>query len=133
MIEPVPRLATLTADIVAAYVENNTTSYRVVSRLILHVHSALVAAHNGSDRPSNQRPAEPAVPVQNSVFPNHLVCLECGKSLITLRRHLKLTHNLTPERYRGRWALPFTYPLVAQKHTKHRSDVAKRIGLGRSR
>ena len=73
---------------------------------------------------------QPAVPVKKSVFPDHIICLEDGKQLKMLKRHLKTAYNMTPEQYRERWGLPVDYPMVAPNYAQHRSSLAKQIGLG---
>ena len=118
-------LVSLTAEIVAAHVSNNTVETEALPALIQTVHSALAALE--TDAP--EKP-EPAVPVQSSVAPDHLVCLEDGKKLKMLRRHLMTHYNMTPEQYRTKWNLPADYPMVAPAYAERRRNLAKQIGLG---
>ena len=121
-------LLRLTTDIVAAHVSFNTVPVGELSQLIEQVHRSLVEA--GTIRAGEERPS-PAVPVKRSVTPNHIVCLEDGKKLKMLKRHLKTAYDLTPEQYRERWGLAADYPMVAPNYAKQRSRLAKQIGLGR--
>lgn len=117
----------MTADLVAAYVGNNTLPTGEVSGIISTVYGSLHGLETGR---LNAKPT-PAVPVRKSVTRNHIVCLEDGKKLKMLKRHLRSTYNLTPEEYRARWGLPPDYPMVAPAYAQERSDFAKKIGLGR--
>ncbi|UFN47799.1 MucR family transcriptional regulator [Roseomonas sp. OT10] len=119
----------LTAKIVAAHVSNNTVHSAELPVLITEVHRALL----GLGRPPEAEPAvrpEPAVPVRKSITSEYLVCLEDGKKLKMLKRHLKTAYGMTPEQYRERWGLPADYPMVAPSYAEHRSSLAKRSGLG---
>ncbi|WP_338665746.1 MucR family transcriptional regulator [Pararoseomonas sp. SCSIO 73927] len=119
----------LTAQIVAAHVSNNPVPVAELSGLIENVHRTL----SGLGRPAEVVPAtrpEPAVAVKKSITPEYLVCLEDGKKLKMLKRHLKTAYNMTPEQYRERWGLPQDYPMVAPAYASHRSSLAKKIGLG---
>ena len=121
----------LTARIVAAHVSNNAVDADVLPNLIQNVYSTL--AGMGQEAAIVQEPADrrsPAVPVRKSVFPDHIVCLEDGKKLKMLKRHLKTAFGLTPDQYRERWGLPQDYPMVAPNYASHRSSLAKKIGLG---
>ena len=121
-------LLSLTTDIVSAHVANNTVPLSELPGLINSVYRTL--ANIG---PATAEPADrlvPAVPIRKSVMPDYLVCLEDGKRLKMLKRHLKTAYNLTPEQYRERWGLPADYPMVAPNYTKQRSRLAKEIGLG---
>lgn len=120
-------LLALTADIVAAHVSNNTVAMSDLPLLISEVHRALT--NLGSAPVQAERP-QPAVPVKKSVTPEYIICLEDGKKLKMLKRHLKTAYNMTPEEYRERWGLPADYPMVAPNYATHRSDLAKKIGLG---
>lgn len=120
-------LLALTADIVAAHVSNNTVAMSDLPQLISEVHRALT--NLGSAPVQVERP-QPAVPVKKSVTPEYIICLEDGKKLKMLKRHLKTAYNMTPEEYRERWGLPADYPMVAPNYATHRSDLAKKIGLG---
>lgn len=120
-------LLELTSDIVAAHVGNNTVAVSDIPQLINDVHRAL--ANLGSAPAPAERP-QPAVPVKKSVTPDYIICLEDGKKLKMLKRHLKTAYNMSPEEYRERWGLPADYPMVAPNYAKHRSSLAKKIGLG---
>ena len=118
----------LTAQIVSAHVSNNAVSRDALPELIQSVFSTLIAA--GTEQPEPER-LQPAVPIKKSVFADYIVCLEDGKKLKMLKRHLQTSYNMTPEQYRERWSLPHDYPMVAPKYAEHRSELAKKIGLGR--
>ena len=118
----------LTAQIVSAHVSNNVVSRDALPELIQQVYSTLMAA--GTEQAEPER-LQPAVPVKKSVFPEYIVCLEDGKKLKMLKRHLQTSYNMTPEQYRERWGLPHDYPMVAPRYAEHRSELAKKIGLGR--
>ena len=118
----------LTAEIVAAHVSNNTLSAVELPQLISQVHNSL--SDTGKASSAQERPA-PAVAVKKSVMPDYIVCLEDGKKLKMLKRHLKTSYDLTPEQYRERWGLPADYPMVAPNYAKRRSALAKEIGLGK--
>ena len=122
-------LITLTSDIVAAHVSNNDVSVDEVTTLISNVYSALVGLE-GNGEAKVDRP-EPAVSVRSSVKKDHVVCLDCGKKMKMLKRHLSTEHDMTPEEYRQRWDLPSDYPMVAPDYADTRRDLAKKIGLGR--
>ena len=117
----------LTAQIVSAHVSNNSVSPDVLSNLIQEVYRTLSNVGKEVVVPDKQ---QPAVPIKKSVFPDHIVCLEDGKKLKMLKRHLKTSYNMTPEQYRDKWQLPPDYPMVAPNYAKHRSTLAKKIGLG---
>ena len=121
-------LVTLTADIVAAHVSNNSVAISDLAVLINNVHAAL---SNLGDQPIEEEKPVPAVSVRASVKPDYIVCLEDGKKLKMLRRHLMTHYNLTPEQYRQRWNLPADYPMVAPNYAEKRRELAKKIGLGR--
>jgi len=122
-----PDLLALTAEIVAAHVSKNTVVVSELPSLIQQVYSSL--SHVGREAPSINRP-QPAVPVKKSVTPDYIVCLEDGRKLKMLKRHLKTAYNMTPEEYRDRWGLPADYPMVAPNYAVQRSELAKQIGLG---
>ena len=122
-------LITLTSDIVAAHVSNNTVSVEDVSILISTVYGALSSLGNAAPAPE-ERP-EPAVSVRASVKRDHLVCLEDGKKMKMLKRHLMTEHGMTPDEYRQRWGLAADYPMVASDYAETRRDLAVKIGLGR--
>lgn len=121
-------LITLTADIVAAHVSNNSVSVSDLPTLIQNVHSAL-AEISGPQAAPQARP-EPAVSVRSSVKPDFIVCLEDGKKLKMLKRHLMTHYNLTPDDYRKKWGLNPDYPMVAPNYAEKRRTLAKAIGLG---
>ncbi len=117
----------LTAQIVSAHVSNNSVAPDALSNLIQEVYRTLSNVGKEQVVPDKQLPA---VPVKKSVFPDHIVCLEDGKKLKMLKRHLKTSYNMSPEQYREKWQLPPDYPMVAPNYAKHRSTLAKKIGLG---
>ena len=123
-------LISLTADIVSAYASNNIVDVKDVPSLIESVFGALSGA--GYVDAAKHRP-EPAVSVRSSVRKDHIVCLEDGKKLKMLKRHLRTAYNMTPEEYRLKWGLPADYPMVAPNYARQRSALAKKIGLGNSR
>jgi predicted transcriptional regulator len=118
----------LTAQIVAAHVSKNSVSAHELPPLIEHVYHAL--ANAGSAPVVAEKPA-PVVPAKRSVFPDYIICLEDGRKLKTLKRHLRSTYDLSPEQYREKWDLPADYPMVAPNYAEHRSRLAKQLGLGR--
>ncbi len=122
-------LITLTSDIVAAHVSNNSVAVGDVSTLIANVYGAL-AGLNAAE-PAPEPTPEPAVSIRASVKHDHIVCLEDGKKLKMLKRHLATRYNLTPDQYRARWNLPADYPMVAPAYAEKRRELAKKIGLGR--
>ena len=122
-------LITLTSDIVAAHVSNNSVAVEEVSTLISNVYSALSGL--GDANVSEEARPEPAVSVRASVKKEHIVCLDCGKKMKMLKRHLSTEHDMSPEEYRQRWDLPSDYPMVAPAYADTRRDLAKKIGLGR--
>ncbi len=123
-------LVELTADIVSAYVRNNTLVPSDLPDLIGNVHGALGSAAAKAAGPV-QEELTPAVPIKKSVTPDHIVCLEDGKTFKSLKRHLRTHHDLTPDDYRERWGLPYDYPMVAPNYAEARSKLARKIGLGR--
>lgn len=120
-------LLAFTTEIVSSHVSNNETSAAELPKLIQDVYRAL-ACVNTTETEKEQ--LQPAVPVKKSVFPDYIVCLEDGKKLKMLKRHLKTAYNMTPEEYRVRWNLSADYPMVAPNYAKRRSGLAKKIGLG---
>jgi predicted transcriptional regulator len=120
----------LTTRIVAAYVGGNAVAPDQVGIIISGVYAALAGL---TDLPVVREEAVPAVAVRKSVTPNELICLECGRGLKMLKRHLRTDHNLSVDEYRSKWGLPLDYPLVAPTYSARRSDMAKRIGLGHNR
>jgi predicted transcriptional regulator len=123
-----PDLLGLTAEIVSAHVSNNPVSVADLPNLIQEVYRTL--SNVGQPVAAAPERPQPAVPVKKSIMPDYLICLEDGKKLKMLKRHLKTSFNLTPDQYRERWGLPPDYPMVAPNYTQHRSSLAKRIGLG---
>ena len=124
-----PELIEMTAEIVAAYVENNTISTGDLPALIQSVHRALASVSSGADA-VEAAPKEPAVPVRRSITPDYLVCLEDGRKFKSLKRHLRTKYNMSPEDYRAKWGLAKDYPMVAPNYAKARSELAKQMGLG---
>ena len=122
-------LITLTSDIVAAHVSNNGVSVDEVPTLINNVFTALSSL--GSESGENEPRPDPAVSVRSSIKRAHIVCLDCGKKMKMLKRHLSTEHGMTPDDYRRRWELGPDYPLVAPGYAETRRDLAKKIGLGR--
>ncbi len=121
----------LTASLIAAYVGHNTVALEALPDLIRSVHASLSGLTAAGAGEAQQPP--PAVPVKKSVHPDFLICLEDGKKLKMLKRHLQTAYNMTPDEYRARWNLPADYPMVAPNYTHQRSVLAKQIGLGRSK
>lgn len=121
-------LLELTTEIVSAYLSNNTIGQQEIPALIDQVYKSL-ANVNGDAPVSAERP-QPAVPIKRSVTPDFIICLEDGKKLKMLKRHLKTAYNMSPEEYRERWGLAADYPMVAPNYAKQRSKLAKDIGLG---
>jgi predicted transcriptional regulator len=122
----------LTADIVSAYVSNNTVAAGEISGLINQVHQALVRVGGGQQEISSE-PLKPAIAVKRSITPDHIVCLEDGKKFKSLKRHLRTQYSMTPEQYREKWGLPADYPMVAPNYAAARSQLAKQMGLGQQR
>jgi predicted transcriptional regulator len=122
----------LTANIVSAYVSNNTTPASELPALISQIHGALVRLSGGQAEAAPE-PTKPAVPVKKSMTSDYLVCLEDGKKFKSLKRHLRTQYNMTPEQYREKWGLPPDYPMVAPNYAVARSQLAKKMGLGQQR
>jgi len=122
----------LTANIVSAYVSNNTVPSGEIANLISQVHSALLRVSGGQPAPPSE-PLKPAVPVKRSITSDFLVCLEDGKKFKSLKRHLRTQYGMTPEQYREKWSLPPDYPMVAPNYAAARSQLAKQMGLGQQR
>lgn len=124
----------ITVDIVSAYVLNNPVPAGELAKLISDIHSKLrTLAAAPSEAPSAAATRKPAVSINRSVQPDHLVCLEDGKKFLSLKRHLRASHGMSPEDYRSKWNLPPTYPMTAASYSEKRSVLAKEFGLGRSR
>ncbi|GBR01493.1 MucR family transcriptional regulator [Acetobacter oeni] len=126
--KPVSPLLELTAEIVSAHVANNSFAADGLPALIRDVYAALEAAGQAVPEPEK---LQPAVPIKRSVFPDYIVCLEDGKKLKMLKRHLQSAYGMTPDQYRERWGLPSDYPMVAPNYAERRSTLAREIGLGR--
>ncbi len=123
---PTGELLRMTADVVAAYVRNNPLASNDLPGVISTIHASLTDINGGVAAP----PLQPAVPIRRSVMPDYIVCLEDGKKLKMLKRHLRTSFNLTPDEYRAKWQLGPDYPMVAPNYAKRRSEFAKQIGLG---
>jgi predicted transcriptional regulator len=119
----------MTADVVSAYVGNNSVGASDLPSLIQSVHRALAGVSAGAEV-VEAAPKEPAVPIKRSITPGFLVCLEDGRKFKSLKRHLRTKYNLSPEDYRAKWGLAKDYPMVAPDYAKARSDLAKQMGLG---
>ena len=119
----------MTADIVSAYVGNNTVATADLPNLIQQVHRALAGVAAGGEA-VEAAPKEPAVPLKRSITPDYLVCLEDGRKFKSLKRHLRTKYNMSPEEYRSKWGLAKDYPMVAPNYAKARSELAKQMGLG---
>jgi predicted transcriptional regulator len=127
---PVDQMIEMTADIVGAYVSHNPIPPSELPNLIDSVHKSLGGLANGKVV-QEPEPLQPAVPVRKSVTPDYIVCLEDGKKFKSLKRHLGVHYNLTPNEYRAKWGLPHDYPMVAPSYAAARSTLAKSMGLGR--
>jgi predicted transcriptional regulator len=123
----------LTADIVSAYVSNNSVPAGELPALIGDVHSALKRVVGGAEPATPVEAPKPAVAVKKSITPEYLVCLEDGKKFKSLKRHLRTQYNMSPEQYREKWNLPADYPMVAPSYAEARSQLAKKMGLGQQR
>jgi len=127
---PRNELVRLTASIVSAYLSRNPLGSSHIQDVINTVYSSL---SNTGTAPTEQnvQASRPSVPVKKSIMPDYIICLEDGKKLKMLKRHLRTTYNLTPDEYRTKWGLPSDYPMVAPNYAIQRSEFAKKIGLGR--
>ena len=125
-------LLRLTAKIVASYVGNNSLGADQVPEIVRTVSTALKQIEQADNGP-DKAVGKPAVPIRRSVTPDYIICLEDGRKLKMLKRHLRTTFGLTPDEYRTRWGLPADYPMVAPNYAKRRSEFAKKIGLGQKR
>ncbi len=125
---PQTELLSLTTQIVSAHVSNNTVALPDLPNLIAQVYRTLSGV--GTESPQAPERPQPAVPIKKSVTPEYIVCLEDGKKLKMLKRHLKTAYDMTPDEYRERWGLAQDYPMVAPDYAKQRSQLAKQIGLG---
>ena len=125
-------LVELTAEIVSAYVSNNTVVATDLPIVIHNVFDALNKASTSWSQPAREE-LKPAVPIKKSVTPDYIICLEDGKKFKSLKRHLRTHYDLSPEEYREKWGLAHDYPMVAPNYARARSDLAKRMGLGQRR
>lgn len=123
----------LTADIVSAYVSNNSVPVSDLPTLIADVHAALGRVMGGAAPVAPVEAPKPAIPVKKSITPDFLICLEDGKKFKSLKRHLRTQYNMSPEQYREKWSLPPDYPMVAPNYAEARSQLAKKMGLGQQR
>ena len=121
-------LLALTTEIVCSHVANNTVNVNDLAQLIQQVYATL--ANIGKAQSAAVERPQPAVPIKRSITPDFIVCLEDGRKLKMLKRHIKTAYNMTPEEYRERWRLPPDYPMVAPNYAKQRSSLAEKIGLG---
>ncbi len=126
---PKNEILKFTTEIVASYVAKNTLAAQDIPGLIQQVYKSLTTLGSGESAAVADRP-QPAVPIKKSIMPDYIICLEDGKKLKMLKRHLKTAYNMSPEEYRERWGLPSDYPMVAPDYAKQRSKLAKNIGLG---
>ena len=124
-------LLRMTADVVAAYVGNNTLPTTQLAEVINAVYGSLKSLE-GQVAQVQPEPLKPAVPIRKSITPEFIICLEDGKKLKMLKRHLRSTYNMTPYEYRTKWGLAPDYPMVAPNYAERRSEFAKKIGLGRA-
>jgi predicted transcriptional regulator len=122
----------LTAEIVSAYVSNNTVPASEIPSLISQVHSALSRV-SGKTGDVTAEPLKPAISLKKSITPEYIVCLEDGKKFKSLKRHLRTQYSMTPEQYREKWGLGADYPMVAPNYAAARSQLAKQMGLGQQR
>ncbi len=122
----------LTAEIVSAYVSNNTVAAGEIPSLINQVHAALTRV-SGKSGDAPAEPLKPAVSIKKSITPEYIICLEDGKKFKSLKRHLRTQYNMTPEQYRDKWDLNADYPMVAPNYAAARSQLAKQMGLGQQR
>ncbi|HRJ60013.1 MAG TPA: MucR family transcriptional regulator [Azospirillaceae bacterium] len=125
-------LQAFTAKVVSSYVGNNVVSVADIPALIHAVQGAFQRLGDDSTPVARDEPV-PAAPIKKSVTPEFIICLEDGKKLKMLKRHLKTVYNLSPDEYRAKWGLPADYPMVAPNYAKARSEMATRLGLGRKR
>ncbi|MBD3847342.1 MULTISPECIES: MucR family transcriptional regulator [Bosea] len=126
-------LVGLVADIVSAYVSNNSVPAAELPNLIATTHAAITGLGSEAAAPAVEEKPTPAVPIKKSITADHIVCLEDGKKFKSLKRHLRTAYDMTPEQYRARWGLPADYPMVAPAYAEARSSLAKKMGLGQQR
>ena len=118
----------MAADVAAAYVSNNTLPPAQITDVIRTIYASFLSLERPDAAPTN---AKPVVPIKKSVTPDYIICLEDGKKLKMLKRHLRTAYGMTPDEYRMKWGLPLDYPMVAPNYAEQRSVFAKKIGLGR--
>lgn len=123
-------LLAMTTQVVSAYLGNNSVPSGQISEVITTIYDSLAKLSSPVSEPEPE-PLKPAVSIKKSITPDYIVCLEDGKHLKMLKRHLRTTYNLSPEEYRAKWGLPAEYPMVAPNYAQQRSEFAKKIGLGR--
>jgi predicted transcriptional regulator len=126
-------LVQMTTQIVTSYISRNTVPTDQLGGVIQAIHDALRSVGSAPATAPAPVPAKPAVPIRRSIQPDYIVCLEDGKKLKMLKRHLRTTYSLSPEEYRAKWGLPADYPMVAPNYAEQRSAFAKKIGLGKAR
>ncbi len=126
-------LISLTADIVSAFVSNNSVQTGDLTGLIGEVYSALRRTSGNGAANMNGEGLKPAVSAKKSISPDYIICLEDGKKFKSLKRHIRTHYNLSPEQYREKWGLPHDYPMVAPNYAQARSNLAKKMGLGQQR
>lgn len=124
-------LLRMTAEVVSAYVQNNVLPSSQLSEVIGTIYNSLRQLNGQAVAQQAPEPQKPAIPVRRSVTDEYIICLEDGKKLKMLKRHLRTNYSMTPEEYRAKWGLPADYPMVAPNYAKQRSAFAKKIGLGR--
>ena len=127
-----PNFIELSADIVSAYVSNNSVPASELPTLLSSIYAALTKTVQAQSQ-EPQSELTPAVPVKKSVTADAIICLEDGKKFKSLKRHLRTTYDMTPEQYRAKWGLPADYPMVAPNYAKARSELARTMGLGQQR
>ncbi len=120
----------MTAHLVAAYLRKNSVPAAQITDIVASVHGSLRSIEGKIQAPLGEA-LKPAVPIKKSITPEYIICLEDGRKLKMLKRHLRSTYNMTPDEYRKKWNLPADYPMVASKYAAQRSDFAKKIGLGK--
>src|SRR5215204_3452524 len=131
-LQQTPNYLELAADIVSAFVSNNSVPVAELPALIGNVHAAATGVtHGAAEKPKEE--LRPAVSIKKSVQPDYIVCLDDGRRFKSLKRHLRTTYNLTPEQYRAKWGLPASYPMVAPNYAAARSELARQMGLGARR
>jgi len=124
-------LVELTTEIVSAYVSNNPVPAGELPAVIAQIHLSLSGLQSGFSPQTASEPLKPAVPIKKSVTPDFIISLEDGKKFKSLKRHLSTSYGMTPAEYREKWGLPADYPMVAANYAASRSELAKKIGLGR--